>query len=427
MISQLRDFESKYSEALAIVGVHSGKFRAERETNRIRDAASRLGNTHPIVNDRQFRIWRGYAVNAWPTLTIVSPEGRVLGMRAGEFTVEQFSPLLDAMIDSYTTDGTLDRRPIRFPIDEPLTPPGVLRYPGKVELDGDRMAIADSGNNRVIIAHLSSDGTRATIERVIGRGTAGARDGVAGSFHYPQGMAFDGDTLYVADAGNHAIRAVKLGTGQIRTVAGTGRQLRTYDDQREGALSSPWDVTMAGGTLHIAMAGVHQIWSLDLATHTMRVNSGSFREDIADGAHGEAALAQPMGITSDGHRLYFVDAESSAVRWSDIDPMGRVGTITGTGLFDFGDRDGVGDAVLMQHPQGIARYPDGRLLVADSYNDALKWVDPATRSVTTWVHGLHEPGGVACGEHAAYVADTNAHRIVRVPYGSGEVEEVDIS
>ena len=427
MISQLRDLELKYPDTLAIVGVHSGKFRAERETDRVRDAALRLGNTHPIVNDRQFRIWRGYAVNAWPTLAFVSPEGRVLGMRAGEFSSEQFSSLLDAVIDAYSTDDTLDRRAIHFPTDQPSIPPGLLRYPGKVELDGERMAIADSGNDRVIIARLSSDGRRATIERVIGRGRVGDGDGVTGSFNYPQGMAFDGDTLYVADAGSHEIRAADLSTGVIRTVAGTGRQLRTREDQREGALSSPWDMTLVGRTLYIAMAGVHQLWSLDLATNAMGVNSGNFREDIIDGPHAEAVLAQPMGITSDDRRLYFVDSETSAVRWSDTDPAGHVGTITGTGLFDFGDRDGVGEAVLMQHPQGIAHHPDGRLLVADSYNDALKWVDPTTRTVTTWVRGLHEPGGVACAEHAAYVADTNAHRIVRVAYGSVEAEEVEIS
>jgi DNA-binding beta-propeller fold protein YncE len=402
----LRDLEKKYPESLAIVGVHSGKFHAERETDRIRDAALRLGNTHPIINDRQFRVWRGYAVNAWPTLAVVNTEGRVHGMRAGEFTVEQFSPFIDELIAAYTADGTLRTDELHLRPDEPNIAPTELRYPGKVALDADRLAIADSGNNRVIVARLSTDGSRATIERVAGSGTRGLADGVNGSFDYPQGLVFDGDTLYVADAGNHAIRAVNIASGEISTIGGTGRQLRTRGDQREGAMSSPWDVTLVGSTLYIAMAGIHQLWALDLATRATSVNAGTTREDIEDGPHAQAALAQPMGIASDAERLYFVDAETSAVRWSDIAPAGRVGTITGTGLFDFGDRDGTGDDVLMQHAQGVSRHPDGRLLVADSYNDALKWVDPATRAVTTWVRDLHEPGGVACGKDAAYVADT---------------------
>ncbi len=408
------------------MGVHSGKFRAERETDRVRDAALRLGNTHPIINDRQFRTWRGYAVNAWPTIAVVSTEGRVLGMRAGEFTVEQLSPFIEELIAAYTADGTLRTEELHFRPDEPNIAPTTLRYPGKVAVDGDRIAIADSGNDRVIIARLAGDGARATIERVAGSGKRGFADGADGSFDYPQGIAFDGDTLYVADAGNHAIRAVNLATGEISTIAGTGRQLRTREDQRAGAMSSPWGVTRVDRTLFIAMAGIHQLWSLDLATRTASVHAGSFREDIQDGPNAQAALAQPMGITSSAEKLYFSDAETSAVRWSDVAPAGQVRTITGTGLFDFGDRDGTGDEVLMQHAQGISRHPDGRLLVADSYNDALKWVDPGTRTVTTWMHDLHEPSGVACASDAAYVADTNAHRVLRVEYRGSEVAEVEL-
>ena len=429
----MRELERKYPGEVAVVGVHSGKYRAERETARIREAALRLGNTHPIINDRQFRIWRSYAVNAWPTLVIVDPVGRVLGSHAGEFTAESLAPVAERVAAAYRDANALDQAERHFSPDAPAIAPGRLRYPGKVALDGaragsERIAIADSGHHQILVARLAADGVRATVERVVGRGTPAFEDGVDGAFNSPQGMAFDGDTLYVADAENHAIRAVDLTTGAIRTVAGTGRQLRTREDQRAGALSSPWDVAQVDGTLYIAMAGIHQLWSLDLARGTAALHSGSLREDIIDGPHKRAALAQPMGIVSDaeGRRLYFADAESSAVRWADVDAGGAVGTVVGTGLFDFGDRDGVGDAVLMQHQQGLARHRDGRLLVADSYNDALKWLEPATRRAETWVRGLHEPGGVACGERHAYVADTNAHRVVAVGYEGGEVVEVEI-
>jgi hypothetical protein len=80
----------------------------------------------------------------------------------------------------------------------------------------------------------------------------------------------------------------------------------------------------------------------------------------------------------------------------------------------------------MQHQQGIARHSDGRLLVADSYNDALKWVDPATRRAETWLRGFTEPSGVAIGGELAYVADTNAHRIAVAALEGGDVEEVEL-
>jgi sugar lactone lactonase YvrE len=130
-----------------------------------------------------------------------------------------------------------------------------------------------------------------------------------------------------------------------------------------------------------------------------------------------------MGLATDGARLYFADAESSAIRISSLDEDGAVETIVGTGLFDFGDRDGEGDDVRMQHQQGLAVAPDGRLVVADSYNDALKWVDPRTRRAETLARGLHEPSGVAVAGEFAWVADTNAHRLVRVRLATGEIEE----
>lgn len=425
MLPQLRDIERKYPDVVAVIGVHSGKFRTERETPRIHEAALRLGLEHPIVNDRQFRVWRSYAVRAWPTLVVIDPAGRVLGSHAGEFTAPMLDPVLDRMVAAYRERGALAPGALRVEPGEPAIAPGVLRYPGKVLVREDQLVVADTGHHRVIVARLSPDGARASVERVVGSGAPGFEDGVEGRFDAPQGLALDGDTLWVADAGNHAIRAVDLRTGAITTIAGTGHQLRTREDQRDGALSSPWDVAKVGSTLYIAMAGTHQLWALDLASRDARPFAGSGREDILDGPAMASALAQPMGIATDGVRLYFADAESSAIRRSDLLAAGEVTTIVGTGLFDFGDRDGRGDEVLLQHAQGLAVHRDGRLVVADSYNDALKWVDPSTRAAATWVRGLHEPGGVACGERAAYVADTNAHRIAVVPYDTGEVGELE--
>jgi hypothetical protein len=66
------------------------------------------------------------------------------------------------------------------------------------------------------------------------------------------------------------------------------------------------------------------------------------------------------------------------------------------------------------------------LLVADSYNDVLKWINPNDRSSMRWVDGLNEPGGVTCGDKYAYAADTNAHRVVAIDYDSGEIRELTL-
>ena len=410
----MRELEERFAEELTVVGVHSGKYIAERDTARIADAARRLGVAHPVVNDRQFRIWRSYAVRAWPTIVVIDPQGYVLGMHAGEFTTEMVAPTLERIIAD--SAATLSRRADtheRTPRD-----PRALRYPGKVAVSGNQLAIADSGNDRVLLAELTGAGAKIT--KVLG-GIRGYRDGADPMFDHPQGLAFDDGALLVADAFNHVVRAVDPSTGVTRTLAGTGKQLRTRADERAGALSSPWDLVPVGDSIAIAMAGNHRIYMLDRGESKARAFAGSGAEEIHDGPLDSAALAQPMGICADEGRLYFADAESSAIRFAELEPDGKVGTLVGTGLFDFGDVDGEGANVRLQHAQGVLRVPDGRLLVVDSYNDALKWLDPASQRVTTWVRGLHEPGGAAFGDGVVYVADTNAHRIVTIALGEGEV------
>lgn len=410
----MRELESKYQSELVVIGVHSGKYHAERITDRIRDASIRLDAIHPVVNDRQFRTWRAYAVSAWPTIVAIDPAGYVVGAHAGEFAAEMLFPFIDGVIDTARTRGILNDSPLHFPADAPTKPPGQLSYPGKVIVGGGRIAIADSGNHKVIIAYLDGPST-ATIERVI--------DG----FNYPQGMALDSETLYIADAGNHSIRGVDLKSGAVRTIAGTGSQMRTRSDRARGAMSSPWDVAVSSRSLYVAMAGTHQIWSADLDNGSVRVHAGTGGEDIRDGENRNALLAQPMGITLHNDQLFFADSESNAIRSTEIAETGLVKTIVGTGLFDFGNVDGKADEVRLQHPQGITTHPKGGLLVADSYNDCIKLIDPPSRTSKTWLSGFNEPSGISCSESHAYVADTNAHRIMVVDLDTREMTELTLS
>jgi hypothetical protein len=422
----LRELELRFSSELVVIGVHSGKYHAERVTPRIRDASIRLDAAHPVVNDRQFRIWRSYAVSAWPTLVAIDPAGYVVGTHAGEFTSEMLVPFIEDLIAKARSGGILNETPLHFEADPPTIAPKNLRYPGKVAVNGNTMAIADSGNNRVIVGSLDETGMILKVEKTIGDAAPGFKDGLSAKFRSPQGLAFGDGLLYVADAENHTVRAVNLDSGEVTTLSGIGRQMRTRGDSQAGAMSSPWDVVLSRNTLFVAMAGTHQIWAVDIETGKSRVCYGTGGEDIRDGDAANALLAQPMGISLQNERLYFTDAESNAVRWADVAHDGTVGTIVGTGLFDFGDVDGVADDVRLQHPQGITAHASGKLLIADSYNDSLKWIDPDTRSVKTWGGGFHEPGGVCFGTTHAYVADTNAHRIAVVHIDTRDVTDLRI-
>src|SRR5207302_1938060 len=106
------------------------------------------------------------------------------------------------------------------------------------------------------------------------------------------------------------------------------------------------------GKLYIAMAGHHQIWTLDVVKERVDPFAGSGREDIDDGPLDKAEFAQPSGLATDGKTLWVADSETSAVRAMPLDGTGEVTTVVGQGLFEFGDVEGVGKAVRLQHAEG---------------------------------------------------------------------------
>jgi hypothetical protein len=148
-------------------------------------------------------------------------------------------------------------------------------------------------------------------------------------------------------------------------------------------------------------------------------------------------MSQPSGIDSDGSILYFADPESSAIRTAALNPDGNVKTIVGTGLFDFGDVDGTGDEVRLQHALGVTVADDGYLYVADTYNSKIKRIDPATRESVTYLgtgdEGLvdgsdpqfFEPGGIDYANGKLYIADTNNNVIRVVDMASKTVSTVE--
>ena len=449
MIPELAELERRFSDILAIAGVHSGKFINERDSTNIARACDRLGVHHPVLNDRQFRTWREYAVNAWPTLAVVSPDGYVLGMQAGEVTAEQLTPVIQRFADALRAAGKLAGPPaVPFVPPEIAPAPGTLRFPAKVHAaDDGRLFVADTGHHRVLEVALDGGGAAGRVVRVFGSGRAGWMDGEAhaAAFRAPHGLALGDGVLYVADTLNHLVRAVDLASGRVGTVAGVGDQARRrYAGglALETPLNSPWDLLWKDGRLYVAMAGPHQLWRIDPGQGDAQVFAGSGAEEVYDADLAMAALAQPSALATDGARIYFADAESSAIRYAV--PGADVRTIVGSGLFDFGDRDGAGEDARLQHAQGIAWWPaEKQVLVADTYNHRLKTVDPYTREAKAFagsgeaglVDGdaaearFWEPGGVALTPDGtrAYVADTNNHALRVVELATRSVRTVELS
>ena len=455
VLSELKYIEKKHASHLTVIGVHSAKFDNEKQVENVRQAVLRYDIEHPVVVDSDFDIWQRYGVRVWPTLVLIDPEGYALGYLSGEGHRDALDELIAQMVVAHDTLGTIDAQVLRFPLEKDASKPTPLAFPGKVlavdrGLEGQPcLFVADSGHHRIVAIALEGK-----ILEVVGSGLAGLTDGSfeRACFANPQGIAFDPSErcLYVADTNNHALRCINFRRKTVTTVAGTGEQsnnlLPHCGPALKTALNSPWDLALADGKLYVAMAGNHQIWSLDLEREDICSYAGIGRESCTDGNLREAAFAQPNGIAAGAgeafpqsrRTLFVADSETSALRCCDRE---KVRTVCGSGdLFGFGDRDGTGSDVLLQHCTGVA-WGNGRLWVADTYNHRIKCVDPQSGEChSVFGNGrrgdrdgagteaqFSEPSGLSVLGNFLYVADTNNHRIRRANLSDNSVSTLELS
>jgi DNA-binding beta-propeller fold protein YncE len=441
-LAQLRELETTFPEELSIVSVHSPKFPREQFTESVRDAVLRYGIEHPVVNDRNMNLWRQYTVRAWPTLMFIDPENRVIARHEGEIQPEAAKGLIQGMIQEFDAAGLLNHRPLRFARE--TAPEALIAFPGKVVVDAqaNRLVVSDSGHHRLLEMDLGGN-----VRQVIGSAEAGKADGsfTQARFNRPLGVTLAGDLLYVADTENHLIRRVDLATQQVETIAGTGEQygmVRTpiQGPARSIALNSPWDIVCNGDNLYIAMAGSHRIFVLHLESGIIEPFAGAGPEALRDGSYEEALFAQPNSLALDDSRvLYVADSETSAVRAIALTGEKQVTTLVGTGLFDFGDADGIGEKALLQHVQAVC-FVDGHVYLADTYNNRIKVLNPQTREVKTLAGTgeagfkdgaldsaqFNEPAGLAAADGKLYVADTNNNAIRVIDLAEGIVKTLNV-
>jgi len=422
VLPDLEKLEQEFADQpFQVIGVHSNKFPQEGEAENIRQAILRYKIQHPVVVDNEHKIWQSYAVRAWPTLVLIDPEGNIIGQAAGEGNYEKLRLAIRTVLDASRKKGTLADGPLK--LTKETRPDTELFYPAKVLADGEQLYVADSAHDRIVRVDAKSGKITAEIKP----------DAEDVPLHHPHGMALRDGWLYIADTDNHLLRRVELATNKWETLAGTGEQARPLPDAGPGLdtrLNSPWALEWDGDLLHIAMAGSHQLWTYNIRSGRVSPLAGSGYENIIDGPATDAQLAQPSGFARIGRQLYFADSEVSAIRAVDL-AADEVNTLVGTHLFRFGDRDGTGmDEVLLQHPLGLAVW-NNKLLVADTYNNKIKLLDPKTkRCETLFGTGeedlatdrltMWEPGGIDVQGDQLYVADTNHHRILNIDLATKE-------
>ncbi len=440
ILPDLKYLEQKYKDSLTVIGVHTAKFENEKEIENIRQAILRYDIEHPVIVDKDFRVWEEYAVRAWPTLIIIDPEGYVVGSVSGEGNRDVLDELIAKLIRQHQEKGTINFQELSLILEKqrkPSTTP--LAFPGKVLATNKGLFIADSGHHRIVMSSFDGE-----ILEIIGNGKSGLRDGAfnQAQFFAPQGMTFDEENqiLYVADTENHVIRRVNLQQQIVETIAGSGEQsLNIRPIGLETSLNSPWDLVKVGNKLYIAMAGCHQIWEMDLDTNIVKTYAGIGAEACIDGTVTESAFAQPSGITSNGKELYIADSEVSSIRGVKL-VENRVRTICGSGdLFGFADVDGVGEEARLQHCLAV-EYGENLLWVADTYNHKIKLVNLDGNCQTVLGDGavglqdgqgkntrFSEPSGLSVLGQELYIADTNNHAIRCVDLENFEVKTLEFT
>jgi thiol-disulfide isomerase/thioredoxin len=428
MLEDLDLIERKYSDKpVIVIGIHSAKFYNEQVKENIESAIERYEINHPVIIDKDMRIWRDYSINAWPTIVIIDPKGNIVYKEAGEGQRVSIEDTINVLLEIYKPT----KPPLKF---KSVKKERILSFPAKISFSNDLFAVSDSNNNRILIIDLEG-----RVRDVIG-GIKGFRDGnfKEAAFCKPQGVLWLDDKVYVADTYNHAIRVIDLNKESVYTLAGTGEKgWYINNDPKLARLNSPWDLAYHNDYLYIAMAGTHQIWRYNLKDEYIEVFAGSGYEGLIDGYLKTTQFAQPSGLSVSKDILYVADSETSSIRAIDINDK-IVRTIVGKDLFIFGYKDGRIDDALFQHPLGLDNTKD-KIYVADTYNHAIRVIDLSNNEVYTLLSkdsvlcsnncnilGLYEPNDVKVYMDGLYIVDTNNHLIRVYTFSTNKLEDLKL-
>ncbi|HET9031351.1 MAG TPA: thioredoxin-like domain-containing protein [Dokdonella sp.] len=418
LLPDLAWLESRFNDGLTIFGIHCPKYPHQRDSEKVLKAVNRLGIRHPVASDANLDLWQQYDVDAWPSAVLIDAEGLVAAVIPGEGRRqdldEKISQLLDEAAERDLREyeaASVASRP------EPAMP---LRFPGKLLATDSRLYVSDSGHHRVL--ECNHDGR---IMRQFGSGDRGYWDGrnEECGLADPQGLAIRDEFLYIADRGNHAVRRVRLESGEMETVLGNGEQGRVRPHNAEAVstpIGSPSDLAIVADKIYVVSSSQNQIWELDLARDTVDVFAGNGKLALQDGLSLDSSFAQPSGITTSGLQLLIADAASSSIRLVRLID-GRVSTLVGSGLYEHGDVPGTRDTARLQNPLDVAMDPRGIAFIADSYNGKIKALSLKSGAVRALNvnHELLEPGGLSIAAGALWIANTNAHEVVRIDLSSG--------
>jgi len=317
-----------------------------------------------------------------------------------------------------------------------------LKKPEGVVVDASgNIYFTDKDNHRI----RKVDATTGNISTIAGTGTSGfSGDGgvaTAAQINGPSSIAVDANgNVYFSDLGNHRVRKIDAGTGNISTFAGVGTSGFSGDGSLATAaqLNSPKGLALdASGNLYIVDANNYRVRKVEATTGNIStiVGNGSSASNGDGGLATAAQINTPEGIAIDkAGNIYITEAFILESKVRKIDAVtGNISTIAGKfGFAASSNGDGgLATAAYLFQPKGIVVDAVGNVYIADTGGNRIRKIDATTGIITTiagsgqnsislieadaLLAGLNKPAGIALDAQGdLYLTDTQNHAVHRL-------------
>jgi hypothetical protein len=324
--------------------------------------------------------------------------------------------------------------------DGGLATTATLNYPFDVIFDGSGNLVFSDTYNHCIRRVNHETGV---IETVAGSGEEGysgdSGPGRDATFNQPYGLAIDGGgVIYIADRLNGVVRRVDGETGAVSTVAGTGEKVFSGDGgpARKAGMVEPNGLIFSRDMKRLFIADVadNRVRVLDIASGDISTFAGNGAA-THDGDGGPAAAAGVFGARAVGIRpsddgVFIMERQGSSLRLASSEGA-LISTVASTGETGYGGDGGPVSAAIFDRPKEMTVREDGDILVVDTENHAIRFIDWGADKISTIVGDgaagfsgdgliatqsqLARPHGVAIGpDGAIYIGDTENNRIRKV-------------
>ena len=430
-IVNLENKTNKFGNKVAILTIHSAKFDSEKKFQSINNAVAKYNIRFPVIIDDDFKIKKFFKIETFPKYIIIDPTGNIVKSYSTLDEADNIDDYILQLINQFRhklNDNPLNYKDVTDKsIRHILNFPSRLSYSYDYDHNGRKMPvifISNIGDETITIVSLSGK-----IIDIIGSKGSGFKDGSfkQAKFNKIQGMVYKNNKLYIADAGNNAIRVADFTKKNISTLIGNGKRGKKLLNDKpvnadEFALHSPLDIDFFPNenNLVVANSGNNQLINYNLKNKKITLLAGNGDFNMVDGSKIKASLAQTYDIEAYENKLYFIDSRSSSLRYLDI--KGNVKTILGHGIDKYGYVNSDVKNALMQNPTSLT-VDDTGIYIIDNLNNAIRHYKFNISNIYDYKAininnnksvKFSEPSSIISISDKFYIADSNNHRIIQI-------------